>query len=275
VTAGGPADAAVSAAIKGEVRCRFSLSPEAFAGVVLERAASRHPDRDPLDYITHLYLDDLYLADACCRGEDEAWRECRERYFGYLHDFAKRFVHERSAADVADQVIADLWQRGRLAQYDGRSSLKTWLGTVVAHAAINAGKVERRIAALDTGSSEPPALAIDTVEDEETRRLFATLVRRALDELDAENRVLLLLYYEQGLTLDEIAGTLGGSKATLSRRFKQLRQELREAIEVRAQEELRVDAGTLRERLDFGRLEFDLAAALGGGAMEGTRDGTV
>jgi DNA-binding transcriptional regulator LsrR (DeoR family) len=87
--------------------------------------------------------------------------------------------------------------------------------------------------------------------------------------------VLLLLYYEQGLTLDEIAGTLGGSKATLSRRFKQLRQELREAIEVRAQEELRVDAGTLRERLDFGRLEFDLAAALGGGAMEGTRDGTV
>ena len=85
----------------------------------------------------------------------------------------------------------------------------------------------------------------------------------------------MLLYYEQGLTLDEMANVVGGSKATLSRRLSGLRGALRDAIDATARRELRVDADALRERLDFARLEFDLAAALGGGRMEGKGDGVV
>ena len=42
-----------------------------------------------------------------------------------------------------------------------------------------------------------------------------------------------------------------------------------------ARRELRVDADALRERLDFARLEFDLAAALGGQRVEGKGGGVV
>lgn len=265
----------VRSAIERHVRCRFALPLDAFADVVLERATVHHSDRNPLESISRLCLDDLYLAAACCQGDEEAWRECRERYFSYIRDFAKRFVHERAAADVADQVIADLWQRRRLAQYDGRSTLKTWLGAVVAHAAINAGKRERLMTTLDPGTMESRFQAIGGGEDEDTHRRFATLVTRAVGELEPDAKVLLLLYYEQGLTLDEMVSVLGTSKATLSRRLDRLRRGLREAIEASAQQELRVDSAALRERLDFARLEFDLEAALGGSAMEGKRDGVV
>jgi RNA polymerase sigma factor (sigma-70 family) len=219
--------------------------------------------------------DDLELAKACCRGDEDAWREFRERYFTFIRDFAKRFVHERAAADVADQVIADLWQRSRLAQYDGRSTLKTWLGAVVAHAAINAGKVERRTTTLTPRAWEQASMTTGAAPDEESGRAFALLVERAIGALAPDSKLLLLLYYEQGLTLDEMANVVGGSKATLSRRLSGLRSALRDTIDATARRELRVDADALRERLDFARLEFDLAAALGGGRMEGKGDGVV
>jgi RNA polymerase sigma factor (sigma-70 family) len=218
---------------------------------------------------------DLELAKACCRGDEDAWREFRERYFSYIRDFAKRFVHERAAADVADQVIADLWQRSRLAQYDGRSTLKTWLGAVVAHAAINAGKVERRTTTLTPRMWERASMTTGAAADAESGRAFTLLVERAIEELTPDSKLLLLLYYEQGLTLDEMANVVGGSKATLSRRLSGVRSALRDAIDANARRELRVDADALRERLDFARLEFDLAAALGGSRMEGKGDGVV
>ena len=220
-------------------------------------------------------MTDLELAKACCRGDDEAWREFRERYFTFIRDFARRFIHERAATDVADQVIADLWQRSRLAHYDGRSTLKTWLGAVVAHAAINAGKVERRTTTLSARTWAPVAEGASAAEDVESGRAFAALVERAIGELTPDNKLLLLLYYEQGLTLDQMANVLGGSKATLSRRLSGLRSALRDAIDANARRELRVDAEVLRERLDFARLEFDLAAALGGAWVEREGDRVV
>lgn len=220
-------------------------------------------------------MTDLELAQACCRGDDEAWREFRERYFNFIRDFARRFLHDRAAVDVADQVIADLWQRARLAQYDGRSTLKTWLGAVVAHAAINAGKVERRTTTLSPRKGEAASVNSNAAEDVESGRAFAALVDRAIGDLPPNDKLLLLLYYEQGLTLDQMTNVLGGSKATLSRRLTALRSALRDAIDANARRELRVDAAALRERLDFARLEFDLAAALGGTRMEREGDRVV
>jgi RNA polymerase sigma-70 factor len=273
-TSDDPGHAAVRAAIERDVRCRFSLSAASFADLVLGRAHAHQPDGDPRDYVARLCLDELYLAVACSRGEEAAWRECRERFFAYIRDFAKRFVHERAAADVADQVIADLWQRGRIAKYDGRSTLRTWLGAVVAHAAINAGKAERRMIAFEPPMMERPPAPADAIEDVETRRAFAALVAQAIAGLEPEGKLLLLLYYEQGLTLDQMEGVVGVSKATLSRRLDRLRRGLREAIETSARRDLRLDAEALRERLDLGRLEFDLAAALDG-SMKGTGHGAV
>jgi len=248
------------ARIEREVRSRFSLSAAAFFDLVSERAGARQADRADL----RLCLDDLYLAMSCARGDEEAWREFRERFFSYIRDFARRFVHPRAAADVADQVIADLWQRGRIAQYDGRSTLRTWLGAVVAHAAINAGKVERRTTPFESRMIEGRAPDTGSIEDEEERRLFAGVVRRAVAEVEPEDRLLLQLYYEQGLTLDEMAPIAGASKATLSRRLDRLRRRLRATIEAHTRREMRLDVETLKGGLDFSRLEFDLAAALAG-----------
>lgn len=280
----GPRDhdrAVFLAAIRRTVKPRFSLSTEAFADLLLERIQARSSEPDPIAYAKRLCLDDLYLAMACTRGDEDAWREFSERFFDFVRTFTQRFVHDRAAADVADTVIADLWKRGRLAQYDGRSTLRTWLGAVAAHAAINAGKVEQRLVPLEPALMERgapgdrPSPPHDPTEDQQTHQVFASLVKRALADLDADGKLLLLLYYEQKLTLDQMEPMLGVSKPTLSRRLDRLRRTIRDSIETQARCDLRMSADALRDRLDFSRLDFDLAAALGGGPVKGDGRGVV
>ena len=250
--------------VRARVRIRFRLTAEAFA------------DRIPALPAARLCLDDLYLALACADGDDDAWREFERAHFAFIRDFARRFLHGAEADDLAATVIADLWQRKKIAQFQGRSTLRTWLGAVVTRMALNAKASTRlRVAATapDLTAVDPPAPP--QAGDDEGRAL-ARLMQEAIDRLDADEKLLLLFHYEQGLSLDRMAPLLGASKATLSRRISALRDRLRQDVETRAA------AGggpgtaeSLRPAIDRAQAEFDLAALLGGARMKGGADGRV
>ena len=101
-------------------------------------------------------------------------------------------------------MIADLWQRGKIARYEGRSSLKTWLGTVVSHAAINAAKAARTREPREEPAIHPALDPEPAIEDTERSGALARLLAESIARQPAHDRLLILLYYEQGLTLDEI-----------------------------------------------------------------------
>jgi RNA polymerase sigma factor (sigma-70 family) len=251
------------------VRYRFSITPHDFVNYVAARARGvTDPARLP-EHVCRLSLDDLYLACACTQKDEAAWRECEARFFSYVRGFARRFLDAAAAADVADQVIADLWGRQLLASYDGRSALKTWLGAVVSNAAVNAGKVRRRTVSLEPAAvrrqwlarwREQPAASPEVLDAE---RAFAGLVRRSFERLNRDQKLLLLMYYEQGLTLAEMERVLGASKATLSRRLDSVRREVSLSVDALALQELRLAPHALRERIDLSRVEIDLATVLG------------
>jgi RNA polymerase sigma-70 factor (ECF subfamily) len=265
---------ALYALIKRDVRIRFDQDADEFADHVVHRLGARAPDVGPAKFFARLPLDDLYLAFACSRGDERAWKEFFDRYAAFMRRFARGFLHEPAAGDLADEVVADLWQRNKLARYEGRSTLRTWLGAVVAHAALNASKtaqrrpiVSERRRLADEPSSERPLVpqaqvALASTEEMQSARLLADLVARAIKELPPETKLLLLLYYEQGLTLDEMEVATRISKASLSRALMRARVALRARVESVACATLGTTAADLRERLDLSRLEIDLAALL-------------
>lgn len=270
--------ACILSLVAGQVRFRFALDAEAFADHVAAFAVTAAPGTPPEEHTRRLSLDDLYLAAACARGEDAAWEECLARHGGFIRDFARRFLKEPAASDVTDQVIADLWERGKMARYQGRSTLRTWLGSIVAHAALNAIKAGRRTLPLeqeeDGGYRSTPRGATDVGAGQE-RSLLEELVKEAMEGLPAEGKLLLLLYYEQGLTLDEMAAVLGGSKAALSRKLQRTRDELRASIESLSRRRAGASAESLRAGIDLGRLELDLGRLLGGVGVEQEPGGAV
>src|SRR5205823_14313199 len=133
------------------------------------------------------------------------------------------------------QVLGATGTRSTTGRYDGRSPLGTWLGTLVAHAAISAGRSRRSSVPLESPAGEDvaaaahPAAIVDPA-GVESARVLAAIVERCLEALPAEEKLLLQLYYEQDLTLDAMEPVTRLSRATLSRRLAGIRARLRIAV---------------------------------------------
>jgi RNA polymerase sigma-70 factor (ECF subfamily) len=255
----------IAALIGARVHLRFHVSADDLAEHVLSIASRAGGNADPIEYVRTLNLDDLYLALACARGDEAAWAECSQLHVAFMRDFARRFL-KMDAADLVDEVIADLWKRGKLERYEGRSSLRTWLGAVVAHAALQAGKATVRGGRADRkAAAEHGTTSAAQPESEQSARLLADAAAEALTALAAPDKLLLRLYYEQGLTLDEIAPILDVSKATLSRRLKRVRDHVRGNIERITRNRFGLSSDAMRSGVDLRRLELDLGVLLGEG----------
>lgn len=205
--------------------------------------------------------EDVRLARACARGDDGAWHEMEVRHFPYVRAFARRFgLPEDAAEDVAQEVIGDLWRRKTIARYEGRSALRTWLGALVTNAAMTAHTRLRGREAREQRAAPPaatpagsPGAALET--------LLAEVTSAALEALEARPRLLVLLHYEQGLTLEEIGRLEGLSKATISRVLKRIRAGLRADIERRLAAR-GVSWDELRPDVDLALLDLGLGALL-------------
>jgi RNA polymerase sigma-70 factor (ECF subfamily) len=268
--------------IRERVRLRFALSADTFVDRVLGLPVLANCGGATLaDQLRALALDDLYLATACSHGDEDAWREFQDTHFPFIRDFARR-ANAQQADDTAAQVIADLWQRKKIDQFEGRSRLRTWLGAVVIRTSINAasGSAHKFLSLDDPGASILPERPLQSTSShaEEDAKLLAGLLVRVLERLDAEDRLLLFLYYEEQLTLEQIEPALRSSKATLSRRLKRIRTRLRDDLTGL----LRAETGEasfsrVREGLERAGFEFDLSAALGDclRLLQGNRRGGV
>jgi len=258
--------AAVLDLVLARVRVRFLLDAERFADWLVERARGQ-PSAEPLDArLEPLSLDDLYLTAACSMKEERAWEELSATHFDFMRQFARRFLREPAAGDLADQVIAELWDQNKIARYAGRSTLRTWLAAVVANAALNAAKADKRVMPLDApGARSRVAVATDPdpAGERESSELLAKLIVEVIRDLSDDDKLLLLMYYEQGLTLENMTAVIGGSRATLSRRLKDTRGRFWASLDQLARDRVGAPASALKEGVDLGRIDFDLEAALG------------
>jgi RNA polymerase sigma-70 factor (ECF subfamily) len=128
------------------------------------------------------------------------------------------------AEDLTQETFAAAWEK--IATFQGRSALATWLHRIAYTKFLDARRAERRAAGAferRAGPAATPAGPLDAAAaDDEARRLY-----RALDELDAPERALLVLHYLQGLSYREMAAVLGEPTGTVKWRTAEALNRLR------------------------------------------------
>lgn len=87
--------------------------------------------------------DDLLLVRRLLERDDAAFESLVERYHSALLRLARVFVGDRG---VAEEVVQDTWigVLNGLRSFEGRSSLKTWIFSILTHKAKTRGARERR-----------------------------------------------------------------------------------------------------------------------------------
>ncbi len=196
----------------------------------------------------HAAPDDHDLVVRLRAGEPAAAHELVDRYAPRLHAMLVQLCagdHDQ-AAEFTQEAFARAWER--LDQFAGGSSFYTWLYRLARNRAIDLLARKRPVArdfsqaAACTNSTRHAAThssnsaASTYVSREPTpsqataRAELVAAVRRALAELDAEAREIILLRDFDALDYDTIAHALGIALGTVKSRLSRARGALRDIL---------------------------------------------
>jgi RNA polymerase sigma-70 factor (ECF subfamily) len=133
-----------------------------------------------------------------------------------------RDVHE--AEDLTQETFAAAWEK--LATFQGRATLATWLHRIAYTKFVDARRAQRRAHGMRERLAIPTAPAPDPLDavlaDDEARHLY-----RLLQGLDAPDRTVLVLHYLQGLSYREMAAVLDEPPGTVKWRTREALERLR------------------------------------------------
>jgi RNA polymerase sigma-70 factor, ECF subfamily len=215
------------------------------------------PHSEITKFIDEMQADDLCLIIACERGDENAWNDLVERFKPTVRSAARSAsANEDAAEDLAQSIWAELYglrvrkdgmPASKLAYYSGRGSLAGWLRAVVAQLAVDTFRKQSRLVqteedtefdrlARDAQDGHGPTVvaAIATPEESISHSFAQADMQQALGsaihELDAEDRLLVKLYYFDNLRLREAGAVLGVHEATASRRLTRIQTDLRKRV---------------------------------------------
>ena len=180
---------------------------------------------------------DSELVKAAASGDDAAFHALVDRHAKSLFRVALSMSHNRAdAEDLMQETFVGAY-RG-LSRFDGRSSVKTWLtsiltrqaakgwhrgrhhrGTLSINTALDreGGEIERDDASLTTSSA---TTSVDAKID----------VMQVLKSLDEPFRQVLVMREMQGLSYDEMAKALNVPRGTIESRLHRARAEFRQRV---------------------------------------------
>jgi RNA polymerase sigma-70 factor, ECF subfamily len=199
-------------------------------------------DNNVIHAINSLHGDDLYLAFACAKHSPQAWDRFTNSYRRYIYNLAAFVSPVKSVADeLGENILADLFLpdrsgRSRIASYDGRSSLATWLRAIICHRAINEqARKFNNMTRLDDLCERADEEAVHSIEMALRSGRYRSLIRDSLEqacgELTDRERLLLLLRYEKGLRLGQIGRLFGLHQANVTRQLGRIQAKIRQSFE--------------------------------------------
>ena len=210
-------------------------------------------------FIDEIRADDLCLIVACERGDENAWEYLVSSFDATVRSAARKIsANGEDADDLASSIWAELYglrqdadgnKKSKLAYYSGRGSLAGWLRAVCSQLAIDQFRKQSKFVQIEetrefenlaeessnhtgndhilhhTESPEELLTAKRTSDD------VATALRKAVEGLSGEDRLIVKLYYFDELKLKDIAATFGYHEATASRKLVRIQNDIRKTVE--------------------------------------------
>jgi len=167
---------------------------------------------------------DRELVQACRRGERDAFRTLFETYKDKVYGIAFRFTgDENLAMDIAQDTFLKLFSS--LTEFRGDAAFSTWVYRMVVNACLDHRRrawrmipiADELVAVLRAPADSLKALLHSEMQER---------VRRAVETLSADMRMVVVLRYTEGLTYEEIAEIMGCSEGTVASRLNRAHKAL-------------------------------------------------
>ncbi len=188
--------------------------------------------------------EELTLVLGCIAGDTESWRALMKQ-FGALVAHAVRTtfyrVLKQADANLVDDAVQAVWlslcadQCRRLRHFEGNSALSTWLTVLSTRRALDYIRSEMRKGSMRhvhlDDEDRDIVKELRAPEDEEQfsmDELF--LLYEAMERLPEDDRLVLKMYYLDGLSYRSIAGVLKVAPNTVSSYLLRARDKLKKCM---------------------------------------------
>lgn len=210
-------------------------------------------------FVDEIHADDLCLIVACELNDEKAWEDLVANYDGVVKSAARKIAaNSEDADDLASSIWAELYglkqgedgkRKTKLAYYSGRGSLGGWLRAIISQMAVDRFRKESRMVQIDeprefenlaeesSNNSNGSAVVSHAENPEEifsekqSSKDVAESLAEAVASLEAEDRLILKMYYFDDLKLKDIAAVFGYHEATASRKLVRVQNEIRKSVE--------------------------------------------
>ncbi len=175
------------------------------------------------------------LAELAPAGHRPSFDEAYEQGFAFVWRNLRRLGVPSDRLDDAFQDVFVVVHR-KLAEFEGRSSLNSWLFAIVARVSKDYRRSHRRKGALVAGAPgtvDAEAVAADPAKNPAERAELTervNLLFEILEELDEAKRSLLVLAELEEMTAPEMADALGIPLNTVYSRLRAARQAFEVAL---------------------------------------------
>lgn len=209
------------------------------------------------EFVDGIRADELCLIIACERGDEQAWEDLMASFDSTVRSAARKACSgSEEADDLASSIWAELYglkneggdRKGKLSYYSGRGSLAGWLRAITAQLAIDQFRKQSRFVQVEearefenlaeaSNNSDNAAFAAHSDDPEtllgekQVAEQITSSLTAAIDGLEAEDKLVLKLYYFDDLKLKDIARTFGYHEATASRKLVRIQTDIRKSVE--------------------------------------------
>jgi RNA polymerase sigma-70 factor, ECF subfamily len=177
---------------------------------------------------------DTELVALSVRGDAKAFQHLMERYLATVYNHLYRMTHNHELSEeMAQEAFVKAYRN--LGSFDGARSFKPWILRIASNAAISALRKQSNVVSLDAMEEsghayEPAARTFDEPDDQLDRKLTSQALVTAMQTLDEKYRAALLLRYQNDLSYEEVADTLGLPLNTIRTRLRRGLEKLREIL---------------------------------------------
>ncbi len=166
--------------------------------------------------------DEAALIREVVQGSEQAFRRMYREHTPALFRLALRMTG--GSESTAEDVLQDVWWRAvrGLNSFEARSSLRTWLSSIVVHCALERIRWEQR-----DGEALPEELPPSPDSHDITSKLD---LERAFEAMPAGYRTVLVLHDIEGYRHEDIGGLLGIASGTSKSQLSRAREWMRRTL---------------------------------------------
>jgi len=169
--------------------------------------------------------DDQRQLERVASGDRQAIGVLYQRYHKRVFHFVRRFVSDIQAAeDLTNDVFIEVWQKA--SSYEGRSKFSSWLLGVARYKALS--EVRKKKPAHSKSQEILDRLEDDADDPEmvSQKRDKGAAIKRCMQTLSRDHRVILELIYYHEKSIDEVSEILDIPKNTVKTRTFHARKQL-------------------------------------------------